>query len=362
MLSIELQIGRQFQDWIDGINNENESSFIDQIITSFISFYCDNKLEENLQFLAYETALAAEIRPKSIHNLTKLVKEITTTRKTDKFANFKNYLVDTIMSTQSIYLFEMKVRLLHSCFEAEIYKIDEICEYLNIFPMDQTIRALILLSIFVSDIDKHDSNLVNSILGKLEVYSASALQFNQYLEVDINKYREFIMSLRENDYKLSKQITNSIYPEDSVEFTIYTDNIDELQKLFSESEFNPEIRLKQSFLNPNTEILSPLQFAAFHGSTKCFEYLEKLNELDDSIPDFAVQGGSMEVVKVCDAKGLSFSNALVTAALNRRTEILEFLLKTKEFSQPEVMGALELCIRTKSIASIETICSLKKNK
>lgn len=352
-LSLDLQVGLQFQKWISEINDDNETETINNIITAFISFYCKKDLQDNLNFLVSEIGFAAEHQPKSIRNLSHLVKEITTTRKTDKFNSFRQVLIDAFMSMVRIYSFEMRMRLLKQCFHDGIFTLDEIREYISVFPMEPSTRLFILLAIFCHELDKQDNNFITEIFNKFEVWFTSSQQIEQNSSIDIEFLRNTLTSFRGNEGKFAEELISNFYPVESVEYAIFNDDIGNTQQLLPDSQVISNIFLKKSYFNPNSEILTPLQFAAQCGSFNCFKYLFELSEEKDRLPVFAVEGGNLEIVKICDASQLDFADVLAIASLNRKTEVLDWLLKNKEFGRAEAEQALGICLMTKSIAALQ---------
>ena len=354
-LPVSLKIGLSFQKWIGGINKENEEKTKDDVATTFISVFCGDDRVENMKFVATEICLAAERTPESIPQLSNLVKYLTTSKKCqDSLSGFRQLFVDVCLSTQSAFPFEMRVRLLRSCFENGIYTIDEICDFIVNFPIDCSSRVFILLALFGPEVDAHSPSLFNSVLSKFEVWLVSAQKLSADIHFGSEKYREMMDCIRgkESDWSIGKEIIKYYYPIDSIEYIIKNDDVSKLKEKIDQ--LPTELRMKRSYLNPFSELITMLQFSALLGSIKCFDFLLSREQNKDElyVSSFAVEGGSMEIVKRCDEMKLDFTGSLIPAVLYRRNEILEWLLKNKTFEDNEVKSSLSICMTTKNIEAI----------
>ena len=370
-LPITLKIGLSFQKWIQNITEENFDEFSNQIITTFISVFADENRIENLTFICNEICFSCENEQNKIPIFAKLIHKIQSSKIGEKaFDGFLQLIKDVILSTQSIIPFEKRVRLLRECFDQKIFSLDEICEILVNFPVDSSPRLFILLCMFGPEVDEHFNSLFNSTFNKYEVYLISIQQISENGETSLSSfenYKKMLDSYRgveSNSWVIGREIIKDKYPHDSLEYAISKDNLE----LLKTKEIPSEIRLKISYLNPLSENLSPLQFAALYNAQKCFKFLidkEGENEQKlEQIPIFAIEGNSKEILDFCLSKNCDINGTLIPSVLYRRNTILQYLLSSykEKFSENEIKSALSLCMRTKNIEAILLFNHFVSNK
>ncbi|OHT02742.1 hypothetical protein TRFO_30050 [Tritrichomonas foetus] len=142
--------------------------------------------------------------------------------------------------------------------------------------------------------------------------------------------------LRENDWQLHKTLVAEKKNHTKLAKIIREDNVNELQKMISfDHEVNIYSTIKWSPFETNNLLINKptlIQYAAFHQSVKCFKFLF-LNQANISKPDskkryvldYAIAGGSIEIVRICVQEGLELLNALGTAAMFHQYELFNWL-------------------------------------
>ena len=127
--------------------------------------------------------------------------------------------------------------------------------------------------------------------------------------------------------------------EDEIGYIIVNDDVKKIiYSSIDEDFFNSEITLNKG---PYAQNISLLDLAAKAGSVKCFKYL-LLNGacVSDKTADYAVEGGSLEIVEMCYQEGCDFSNSLKIAIKAHRNDIAEWILSNFAVVAPDLF----LCI------------------
>jgi ankyrin repeat protein len=82
-----------------------------------------------------------------------------------------------------------------------------------------------------------------------------------------------------------------------------------------------------------------ISVAAYYSSVQCFSFLlemnadiEKLDELDTPLVNFAVAGGNMEIIQKLDERQVNFQNTLQIAAEYGHYEIFMWLLRNHDLN------------------------------
>lgn len=150
--------------------------------------------------------------------------------------------------------------------------------------------------------------------------------------------------LKEEDWKIHQEIVSKGANPDSIAMALRFDRIDELQEIASHGVFDVNKRIEVcpyercEFVNHRPTLI---QYAAFFGSIKCFKWLylngADLTLRDDprwndgirhdgrSLAQFAVAGGKVELVRLCEQAGADFSGCLEIADSFRWPLIAEWL-------------------------------------
>ena len=87
---------------------------------------------------------------------------------------------------------------------------------------------------------------------------------------------------------------------------------------------------KPNFFKTHLTILgdhvTPLEFSAFCGASNCFKYLF-INAVDKSrIAEFAVKGGSLDIIDICNQNGVDFSHSIGWSVKWHKTHITQWLI------------------------------------
>ena len=125
--------------------------------------------------------------------------------------------------------------------------------------------------------------------------------------------------------------------ENSIEFYIQEDNIDQLTKeLLNENIDIDSYKIGDHFLllqDDGDSHLSLLQFAALNGSIKAFKYLYSNKKeskdfyRDQNLMSMAIRGGNMEIVRLLDVEKFDYSNCLESAFYSYNDALFQWVFQ-----------------------------------
>lgn len=327
--------------------------------------------------------LTAKYRPQSIPAVVEMIKFLISQSSDDnKLFHFKRTLLLSIF--RNLYYKKpfptesSNVCLLYECFTAKIFSVEEIIQRINIFSKESTeyMRSMCwLFCYFAPEILTKDKELYTRLFKVLKK-GAKMRQFPQVFK----KFRTDIKEMKANKWKKVKNGRNKLKHQFTYEARIARDDLDALRELAAYPTFNVDQRIVPSiygscaFLQAHPTIL---QVAAFYGSIQCFRYLA-LNGADMgavdrnfiTVPQFAVAGGNLEIIRMCEQYNLDFEGTIHIAALFHRFDVLQWLYSTKyhdlnalDFSGMNVLHrstesanlhAMDLCLKNGVSVDIRT--------
>ncbi|EAY17683.1 ankyrin repeat protein, putative [Trichomonas vaginalis G3] len=171
---------------------------------------------------------------------------------------------------------------------------------------------------------------------------------------NVNKYLlQKKKSFFENNFKLLKDYRLGQGNEDALADILRNDDIDALQVCFTNPNFDINktiqfsIFFKEFFLQRKPSLI---QIAAYYKSVKCFNFL-RLNEADLMKEDsfgrkltyFAVAGGDLKIIDICEESELDFTGVLNVCVQFHNLELLKWLIEVKKIKGIEE-AILESCL------------------
>lgn len=140
------------------------------------------------------------------------------------------------------------------------------------------------------------------------------------------------------DWSLFDEIVEYGFIKDSIGYSIYTDDLEMFKKLSDSHEFQFNQEIKGPFFNTCTRSL--LNHASFSGSYNIFRYLleEKGVEMDNDTCKFAVSGGNLDIISLCEKKGADFSNSLINCVYRHKHELFDKLITEYKCKTSDSIG------------------------
>ena len=236
-------------------------------------------------------------------------------------------------------------------------EIDEVFSKIIEIVKDENIENCIkiyyfrLLSYFY-DISTHNQAFFVTIMRKIKgQYEELTQPFIQYLQSKskTNHSIYFIDPPKKGSFylgNLGKRLS-IIYKNDTIEYILQNDNINELKTRLSSSnekvskvDFFRHTNLYEALFNRSKSI-SILNFCAIYGSVECFKFLY-LNDyqFDEITPKMMIAGSNTQIIHIGEEKGLSFDNLFEVSIQFHHKEISEWLLSNYKCE----IVSLEKCI------------------
>ncbi|OHS93634.1 hypothetical protein TRFO_11624 [Tritrichomonas foetus] len=274
-------------------------------------------------------------RPKSIPTITQFIKCIIESTRDDQ--DFVNRLKEAILrmtpqkpASSGHYANACgPLNFLYNCHKEGIFTDIEIIHLFKTLiegKFDSIKRVVVhMFAYFAPIIDKNDPELFNEIVQNLEA------RFYNYPDVFFRTLHG-INSLKENDWALLKKM---IYDENGIREIIQRDDVAALREYAANPNFNINMKLMPSLFD--SYIMASdhppiIAYAAFHGAIKCFRYMllngadpRQTDTLKRTVVHYAIAGGSIELVRICEQERMNFDGALEESVKMYQFEIFEWL-------------------------------------
>lgn len=226
---------------------------------------------------------------------------------------------------------------LFNCFKHGVSPIVEIIRQIEIFSKDyaKTARSLCwIFCYFAPEIEEADPAIFDKLRNILDQVSKK----NNFPPVFRHFYNDY-ENIAKNSWTVFKTKRDQLYHKSTLVSRIRKDDIKFFKKLVTTPNFDidkrilPTLYAQSSYLQNHPTLI---QVAALFGAVKTFRFL-MLHNADlsardfhaMSLPQFAVAGGNIEIIRICQQNNLDFSGTLHVAALFHRIEILEWLHEEK---------------------------------
>lgn len=136
-----------------------------------------------------------------------------------------------------------------------------------------------------------------------------------------------------------KRLDKMIYDEKGIREILQRDEIEKLREMTANPSFDINMRIQPSLFDSYfvaADKPTLLEYSGFHSALKCFRYLllngaeTKLQDtLSHTVVHYAIDGGSIEIIRICEQEGLSFDGALEESVKMYQFDIFEWLQGTK---------------------------------
>ena len=129
------------------------------------------------------------------------------------------------------------------------------------------------------------------------------------------------------------------FAKGSIEEAIREDNVEQFYRLVSDISFNAKNKVDICYLR---ECESYMQLIAYFGAVNCFRQAIMNDAFDlDGIAKCAIAGGSNEIVRILEQKGISFDNCFNIGVKYHRVELCDWLLMHAECERFDLSSSLE---------------------
>ena len=314
------------QNWLISLTKENFEITKENIMKSMFV-----KTKERILQLVQNVYLVGECRPFLIPLVCDLCKSLAAELPSE--LGFKSrflrvlFMPPTRHSAHLLLIRQLMYRNLISGKDV----VKELNRFLTTHP-DRIEDMLSTFCIFAPEIEILDKPLFDSILAHFRTRCVSV-----YLPPELTLFIDSIEFLRANSWKLLKEKADFGFNSEPISVAIKDDNLDALIEMSKKPNFNKNERVRPSVFERCKFLWNEptlVQFAAFHGAVKCFNYLiEQGADLSMRTSNnfttlcFAVAGGQWEIIHIMEGMGVDFSGSLQTAALMLQNEIFRWLFE-----------------------------------
>jgi ankyrin repeat protein len=224
---------------------------------------------------------------------------------------------------------------LYECVQAGAFAMSEIChEIAKLTKSSAFSRSIAWLYCYFAPEIYNEDPAFGERLSKGMQHVREVRQFPCILR----NFARNIAKLAKDDWKELKSQREFFKDDKTLISAIRNDDIDGLVEFSKSPLFNVDDRITPSAHLPSALLQchpTLIQAAALFGSIKCFRFLvlngADLHAIDNnslSLPQFAVAGGNIEIIRLCEQYGLNFFGALHTAAQFHRNELFYWLSET----------------------------------
>ena len=323
------------QEFMMGLSSENLEESI-QIIIQSDWIVAPKEIKQ----FAHTCVLVANYRPIQIENVAILIFKLLKHKNNENSLSLlPNFLISTIfrglLYSKPFPKESSNLCFLYYCYRNNVFQILDIIHQIKLFSKELTERKRSLCWIFcyfAPEIQKADMLLFRQLRKTLKY----CVQKKHFPPVFV-KFNERYKELKKNNWTNFKTRRNQLYHKNTLIARLRNDDVNYFKKLSSSPNFNVDTKIV-----PNLYALNPLlqnhptliQVAALFGAVECFKFL-MLSGADLSVfdkhyirlPDYAIAGGNIEIIRLCQLNGLDFEYSLHTAAKYHRLDIIEWLLQ-----------------------------------
>ena len=188
-------------------------------------------------------------------------------------------------------------------------------------------------------------NELLSIISQLKYIKSGKLQLEKHVNPNNTEQNE--MSTRgvgDNLNLASKMVCDIIKKDDISRLQQYLIEMGDMQNEFD----NIKIVLDESqcYTILKGEHLTLIELSAFYGSLHCFKFLLLNNaKISYKLPKYAIAGGNLEIIRICEVRQCSFSQTLAIAIKYHRTDVLKWLVEIKKINLNESPFLIEMIVK-----------------
>ncbi|OHS96309.1 hypothetical protein TRFO_37525 [Tritrichomonas foetus] len=313
--------------------------------TNILSFIKDSTDQNELiNSFAKNLIAASKMQPQNIPKIADVVNQIFSQDEELKFHHSKKILKILFTSIKSNFNLAEQcttICLMHHFMRNGLFDFKDIPKLFQSENVGVNKNKKAIFSIFfcwfAPMIEEQDVQLFNE-LNENVFHFHEEISFGYAFKV----FYDNIDKLKENNWNLHQEYIKAEQNVGTLSEAIKYDNDDFLRKMAANPSFDVNMSLESSVFEPCWIIQNRptlIQFAAFFGAIKCFKFLlasgANLNVMDQQnrqLQTFAIAGGNIEIVRLCQQNRVDFSNFVQTAAEFYQHDIFHWLISTVQIS------------------------------
>jgi hypothetical protein len=218
---------------------------------------------------------------------------------------------------------------LYECYCHGLFEIEAIFRRLHKMDKQKFFRLSVcwLFCYFAPEMERTNPVLFNRLHSKLSKMSGN-------IPLPFLKFSEQFTKLKADSGTLFKSQRHYFGHSQTLISRIREDDADGLRQISCHPNYSTETRIAATPFTPFSDQHFPtlIQIAAFFGAVNCFKFLisqgaelRVTDHNDMTLPQFAVAGGNIEIIRLCEQCGLHFLGALHTVVRYQRNEIFDWL-------------------------------------
>jgi ankyrin repeat protein len=323
------------QDLLLNLTTDNLDGAKDEILRS--TWIHD---EKGIRQLAAAFRLTASIRISLMALLASLLQKLRSAASPDNLVELLRQTILTEIFRSFAYIKPFpnessNFAFLYRCFRSEAFDISELDHHIGIIMSDSAYRRSVswFFGYFAPEMYHFNADHANRMLVAIE-HAVNQRHFPQVFKTFLDRLPEF----RAKKWKNLRSAREIFKHQSTLLSRIREDDVDGLLKASQSPLFSVETRIHSSLHLPTSYLQNfptLIQVAAFFGSVRCFRFLQMngaelrctdYNSL--TLPQFAVAGGNLEIVRACEQWGLSFFGTLHTSIKFHRDELFDWFMLT----------------------------------
>ncbi|EAX88660.1 hypothetical protein TVAG_459750 [Trichomonas vaginalis G3] len=261
----------------------------------------------------------------------------------------KEIILDEVMYDHPIYVKKMYFYILKCLLRRKLFTYNEIEDFITQYKHCSRDELFVLFYTFAHELSQNKSDTYSIYYPKFH----NRFFFNSFdvILVDFDKYQQ-------NNWELlDRQLDSHIF-KGSIQEMLSTDNLVDFQQVCSNPNFNVNEYMFYSIFSHHKMLTSatPVEIAAFFGSIKIFKFLIVSGvTINERLVHYAVAGGSIEIIRICEQNNLPIAGSFETAVIFRKIPIVQWIKDTFVLSKNELVSSLTQAAIWNSVISFDCI-------
>jgi len=321
-----LVISRPWAYLQHNLSQINKNNWEDASNTLWIPEYfleSENKTKDMVQ----EIICIMTIRETNLDSLSRVISCLFKTYNDNVKLMFQKCIYDIVFCPIQAEIFKQKIPhiiFLKTMMKYGVAKMEDIVQRIKMYPKTHKAQILCFFCYFAQDI--YEYSVMNFLSMKEEV-----LGYRYQIET-LKRISNNFDEYEANNFLLLNELLEYGWPKYTVEWAIKYDDMDLLHNLYLNPCFSVNKTITESpfahypLITRSTTLI---QFAAYFNSVDCFKFLLINKANIRHTQDYAVAGGNLDIVHICDNQCLSFDTSVEFSIHYRRFDIFLWLLNQK---------------------------------